>query len=139
MDDIADKKAYELAFLAKTEDGAETVLKLLKGSGAGIDLEGQVVKMPLAYPVEKEREAYFCYFHFSLEPGKLSEVETHLRVQPGILRFLVVTPPFMKNKPRAFFPQRRRAAPVASSGIERRPSSLPLSNEALEKQLKEMQ
>ena len=140
MDDQQDKKAYEIGFIAKAEDGAEVVLKALKDSGATIDLEGQVSKLLLSYPIKKTSEGYFGYFHFSLEPGKLADAENSLRINPAIPRFLIVTPPFAKQKPRAFFPQRRRAVPAAPVGTERK-SSFPqaLSNEALEQQLKQMQ
>ena len=139
MEEGIDKKTYEISFLSKTEEGAQEVLRILKNSGAAIELEGQVLKLPLAYPIKKEREAYFCFFHFSLEPQKIADAEQHLRMHPLLIRFLIVTPPFVKTKARSFFPPRRRPVSSASVGIERKQSAQPLSNEALERQLKEMQ
>ena len=135
MEEVNDKKSYEIAFLVKNEEDAQQVITLLKSAGAEIELEGSISKLNLAYAIKKERVLYFGYFHFSLEINEVKRLEDTLRMSPFIIRFLIVTPPFVKHKARSFLPQRRRPY-VSPRPAERKMPSL--SNEALEKQLKEI-
>lgn len=135
MEEPKDKKSYEIAFLVRNEEDAQQVIKLLKSAGAEIELEGAISRMTLAYPIKKEHSLYFGYLHFSLETKGVNRLEAGLRVSPFIVRSLIVTPPFVKSKTRPFLPPRRRPF-VSSQPIERKAPSL--SNEALEKQLKEI-
>jgi len=48
------KKLYEVSFLARSENGAATMVGHLVGAGAEIVNEGSLNKMKLAYPIEKE-------------------------------------------------------------------------------------
>ncbi len=135
-------KNYEIAFLAKDEKGAEGVLSTLKGRGAEILLEGPVEKITLAYKIKREMSAYFGYMHFRMPKADVAVIRKDLATHPFILRSLIVTPPFEKQKPlwegrpRAKF----AAPPVAAPQItpESPQSSLPLSNEALEKKIEEI-
>lgn len=136
-----DKREYELAFLAKTEEDAKGVLDALRGFQAEISFEGPVSRTTLAYRIKNEEVALFGYCNFSLLPEKIKELSGELRVKPGIIRFLVITPPFSKQKPRL------REMPTAAMQGDQRPvrSSKPhetkptsLSNEALEKKIEEI-
>src|SRR3989338_3229057 len=108
MDETSDKKFYEIAFLARNEEDAQQVIKLLKSAGAEIELECPISKINLAYAIKKENSAHFGYFHFLLETEKAKQLEDSIRINPLILRFLIITPPFVKNKTRSFLPPRRR-------------------------------
>ena len=136
MEELNDKKAYEISFVAAAEEDAKRLAAALKQTGAEIISESPLVKTTLAYQIEKKEEAYFGYMHFNIEPEKIVQVEKQFRVQPLVLRFLIVTPPFMKSKEKRQYVPRRRtsSAPVAT---EKKQASH-LSNEALEKQLKEI-
>ncbi len=135
MEESNDKKSYEIAFLVRNEEDAQQVIKLLKSAGAEIESEGAISKLNLAYPIKKEHSAHFGYFHFSLETEKVKQLEDSIRMNPLILRSLIVTPPFVKNKTRSFLPPRRRPVSFPQATERKTPS---LSNEALEKQLKEI-
>lgn len=131
----SDKKSYEIAFLVKNEEDAQRVLAALKTAGAEIALEGPISKINLAYPIKKENSLYFGYVHFLLEAEKVKQLEDSIRINPSIVRFLLITPPFVKNKTRSFAPPRRRPFFSPQPAERKTPS---LSNEALEKQLKEI-
>ena len=135
MEEFNDKKSYEIVFLARNEEDAQQVIKLLKSAGAEIELEGPISKITLAYAIKKEQSAHFGYFHFLLETEKVKQLEDSIRINPLILRFLIITPPFVKNKTRSFLPPRRRPSSFSQPAERKTPS---LSNEALEKQLKEI-
>jgi ribosomal protein S6 len=135
MEEMRDKKAYEISFIASSEDDAKRLMDALKQAGAAIIMESPLGRIALSYTIEKKNEAFFGYSHFEIEPEKVPQLEKQFRVQPPVLRFLIVTPPFMKSKEKKQYIPRKKtaAAPVVE---KKQPSHL--SNEALEKQLKEI-
>ncbi len=136
MEESNDKKAYEMSFVAVAEEDAGRLTGALKQVGAEIISESPLTRIPLSYPIEKKTEAYFGFFHFNIDPKEISQIEKQLRVQPIVLRFLIVTPPFSKSKEkRQYVPRKRTASTVPAAERKQVPH---LSNEALEKQLKEI-
>lgn len=142
MEKETNKKAYEIAFLSPLEAGHEEVVKLLVREGGEIVKEGPIEKIALAYPIEKHVSAYFGYLHFMMEPLNAKNLEHDLTTNNSILRYLIITPPFEPQKPRSM--GRPRGAKVQSqesapTAEKKSPaSSLPLSNEALEKKIEEI-
>ena len=136
MDELS-QKDYELSFLARDEKGAEAVLNLLKKWGAEITLEGPFERVALAYKIAGALSAYLGYFHLRLTPDKVQPLSQDLRAKGVTLRFLIITPPFVKGRVRpAGKSKTMRPAPIAPP--ERRPASLPISNEALERTIEEI-
>ncbi len=136
MEELNDKKSYEISFVAAAEEDAKHLADALKGVGAEITFESPLLKIFLAYPIEKKEEAYFGYFHFGFEPKEIVRLEKQFRVQPVVLRFLIITPPFVKARERRQYSPRRKMV-FTPPATERKQASH-LSNEALEKQLKEI-
>lgn len=137
MEEDIQTKEYEISFLGQDEAGKDAVLNLLRREGGEVVLEGPVEKIALAYDIEKHSSAYFGYFHFRLSPDRLPALQNDLGTENAVLRFLIVTPPFAKTKPRSL----GRPKTVSSSGsapAKPAPESLPLSNEALEKRIEEI-
>jgi ribosomal protein S6 len=128
------KKEYELSYLAKTEEAAKGVAEVLKSQGAEVTTDSPASKINLTYKIKGESSAYFGCLHFSAAPADVKPIEDVFRLKSDILRILVITPPFLKNKPRMVAPRPRTAKP---SIVEARPSE-PLSNEALEKKIEEI-
>jgi len=128
-------KEYEIAFLLRTEDTIAEVLGALKKHGAEMGFEGALKRLSLAYPVKKMMEAIFGYCHFKLQPAHVVLLEQTLRVNPAVIRFLIITPPFLKQ---AATPSRPRseARPREAQSVSAHP--LPLSNEDLEKKIGEI-
>ncbi|MDO8504412.1 MAG: 30S ribosomal protein S6 [Candidatus Liptonbacteria bacterium] len=138
-----DKKQYEISFLLKEEGGAGTISKFIKDLGGALELEGPVAKITLAYPIEKEKQGYFGYFHFSLAPGEVKNLEHEMETNPEILRHLIITPPFKKVAPRPRMDTGVRTiskAPVAPTSRQPEPAraSETLTNEDLEKRIEEI-
>lgn len=142
MEEPQDQKAYELSFLSKDEKGGSEVLELVKRLGGKIVLEGPFERISLAYPIKKEISAFFGFFHFRAAPDIVCVIDRDLRAHPSILRFLIVSFVYAKQKLREDMrPRPRTSMPVQLpvERIERKPAEpLPLSNEALEKKIEEI-
>ena len=130
------KKEYEIAFLLNEETDAPGLIEALKGAGAEIRMEGPVRKTALAYEIKKRTSAYFGFVQCAMDPAAAKALEGMLNLRPEVLRFLLITPPTMKEKPR-----------IQSMGAPARPGARPyepkaatpvLSNEALEKTIEEI-
>lgn len=135
MRDSDEKKEYEIAFLAKSEEAAKDLIGVIKAQGAEIVSESPVNKINLAYKIKKETSAYFGYAQFSALPENIKLMDDVLKNKGEILRYLIITPPYMKNKPRSIPPYRRSSKPVSEAKPQ---ATMPLSNEALEKKIEEI-
>lgn len=122
--------SYEISFLVNASEGAEAIKKLLADLKAEIITEGPVAEIQLAYPIEKKTSAFFGYTHFKLATEKMQELNDTLRLDKGVLRFLVITPIPAKPIPRRMETTPRPAKKAASND---------LSNEALEEKLAALQ
>jgi len=127
------KKEYELSYLAKTEEAPKDIADVLKSNGAEISNDSPAIKINLAYKIKKELSAYFGYMHFVAAPGSVKSIQDTLKMRPDVLRTLIITPPFLKNKPRMATPRPRILRPIP---VEK--PTAPLSNEALEKKIEEI-
>jgi len=88
------KKIYEISFWIRKdyepEEIEEKILSFLKD----LDLE-LIKKMPskmkdLAYPINKETQAYFGTIYLYSEPNKISLLEKKLKSLSEILRFVIL-------------------------------------------------
>ncbi len=133
-------KEYELAFLGQAEDVAQKANELVARLGGEVYLQSPVERIALEYKIKKNQSAYFGYFHLRMTPEQVEDLKRELNTFAPVARFLIVTPPFIKAKPRSLRP--RPASPAAGqapSAPERKPAEpLPLSNEALEKKIEEI-
>ncbi len=139
MEKEQDKKQYEVSFLLKEEGGLGSVVKFINASGGEIELESPVAKIALAYPIKKETQAYFGYIHFSALPGEIKNLEHEMETNLGVLRHLIITPPFKKAPPRQR-PEGALKAPVKQT-IPRPTTEIKsetLTNEDLEKKIEEI-
>lgn len=149
---LDDKKEYEITFIAVAEDGAIEVEKELAALGCAITGKGPLAAIKLAYPVKKHTTGYFGYVWFSAMAEDVKKLHNALSIKPGILRFLIVTPPVKvtvreNRAPRERGMQVKSAASEAPKEVpvsEARPQAAPtrapevLSNELLEKKLEEI-
>lgn len=133
MDELKDKKEYELAFVVKNDSAAGEIKDLILRSGAEITQEPNTSRIRLAYEIKKEREAIFGFMQFVLDPDAVKSISDSLNLRQDILRFLIVTPPPMKEKRRTEMPP-REIRPQRT--LE--PKTTPLSNQELEKKIEEI-
>lgn len=91
------QKNYEISFLVRGEEAAGSVVKHLNRLGAEISGEGSIGAIKLAYPIKKHETAHFGYIHFNAVPGLIADLKEALKFEEGILRYLIVTPAFVKD------------------------------------------
>ena len=68
----------------------EGILEEVGGKQMGKDLWG---KRGFAYAIKGQSEGNFVVYYYELDPSKLKEVSTALRITPKLLRHIVVKPP----------------------------------------------
>ncbi|MBI3638266.1 30S ribosomal protein S6 [Candidatus Wolfebacteria bacterium] len=92
MDQVEQKdKKYEISFLAtKESDRGEVVDTLSKYSASIID-ENQPSRTKLAYQIKKEAFGFLGGIFFSVDPLRIEEIKSDLRMKSSILRFLIVS------------------------------------------------
>lgn len=127
------KKKYEIAFLSKTEESSP-ILQSLTNRGLVILSENPLTKIRLAYPIKKENFAYFGYVHFEGDPAAIKNLRADLKLNPEVLRYLVITRPFGEKEV-------KKSEPAESAEPKEKLSLSPesvLTNEALEKKIEEI-
>ncbi|MEK7563395.1 MAG: 30S ribosomal protein S6 [Patescibacteria group bacterium] len=98
--DEADVRIYEVAVLLpypmaqkeehQTIKEIETIFKEAGAREVSKDVWGQ---RGLAYEIKGFNEGNFIVYHQEMDPGKLREIDTALRIVPGVLRHIMVKPP----------------------------------------------
>lgn len=123
------KREYEIAFLLKVENPS-IISQSLVNKGFAILSEEPLVKIRLSYPIKKEKYAYFGYFCFEGDSRTIENLRTDLKLNPEILRYLIITPPFEKKSIKKSTPFKPIEFPLPTEPI--------LTNEALEKKIEEI-
>jgi len=62
--------------------------ELLKREKGELLLTDHWGKRKLAYPVKKQRQGYYDWIYFQMEPGRISEIDRKLKMSESVLRFL---------------------------------------------------
>ena len=88
---------YELALVvnAKIEDDVRTatvekVKEMISTFGGEITNIDEAGKKTLAYEIQKMNVGYYYFIQFDAESGTPAELESRLRIQDNVLRFLCV-------------------------------------------------
>ena len=129
-------KTYEIGYLARGEEGASVLASHLTQIGATILFGSDLRNIKLTYPIQHLSSAYFGYVHFEALPDLISNLDAALKLDSQIIRFLVITPPVMRERsgsstePREI---REVARPKVEPGKE-----IPVSNDLLEEKLEEI-
>lgn len=128
---------YEVGYLARGEEGAGILMGHLKRLGAEILFEGEVKSIKLSYPVRHHSSAHFGYTHFKINPDLISGLSNALKLDSEIIRFLIITPPFLKDRnqvPESVPMQPRRVVKPKTEVSE----GGAVSNDLLEEKLEEI-
>lgn len=95
-----DVRVYEWCILYPYPIGQKEESDLLKEIdgyfaevGAKLILRDKWGRRGLAYPVGGFTEGNFVVYYFEMDPSKVKEVDTQLKISKGILRHLFVKPP----------------------------------------------
>lgn len=144
MEEVHDKKRYEIGFLAEGEEGSREVKDAIRKAEGVLEEEGPLQKIALAYPIKKRESADFRYIRFSALPAGAVALAKELRSASSVLRFLVISLTTSEEKgaertegadkrPRRSFESRPAADRPTGE-----PSASPLTNEVLEKKIEEI-
>jgi small subunit ribosomal protein S6 len=89
---------------------------LLRHEKGTIHLVEHWGKRKLAYTIKKQRQGYYEWFYFELEPGRIAEIDRKLKMSETILRFLIfkMEKIQIQNLNRELARRAEAAAPVAS-------------------------
>ena len=99
-------KTYELTYLISsilTEEEAKVLQskigELVVNEGGLIKDSPMPIRKKLAYPINKEVQAYLAVIDFQLKPEKLANLEKALKAETQILRYLLlIKKPFREMK-----------------------------------------
>lgn len=142
-----DPKNYELAYLLSLAVPEEEVLQkagqittLVEENKGVLKHSENPKKIKLAYPVKKEKTAYFGYTTFTIDPELLATLDKKIK-RPEILRYLL-TEEEIGRRPPAFRPQPSRPPflkqKLAPPKEETTKEEEKLDLEALDKKLEEI-
>ncbi len=91
-------KYYELTYLISSETKEESIKELAEEINSFIQKEKGVITKSenpfpetLAYPIKKQKTAFWVSSEFYLDPEKIEELRKKLKKETGILRFLLVS------------------------------------------------
>ena len=94
---MAEKRVYEVMFIAAPETADEDIAKLNDSITTLIETEGgSIVKLEdmgrrkLAYPINKKNDGYYVLFEIEGSGKEISELERRMRVNDTIMRYLTV-------------------------------------------------
>lgn len=88
-------RTYEVAAVFRHESetyqkGLESVRGLIQRVGGQIQKEEDMGERVLAYPIQKATVGHYMIFYSQLDPQRVNELENYLKLDPSLLRFLVV-------------------------------------------------
>jgi len=144
---------YELSFWFSSqleekaiEQKFDNLLKQLEKSGASIIFSQSPQLKQLAYPIKKERNAYFGYIQFEFSKDSLVHLEEGLKLNNDLIRFMVLNmkpkeeqkaprPAFRKS---AFKEKEEKEKPASVKVTEGKKEEKVISLEELDKKLSEI-
>jgi ribosomal protein S6 len=101
MDEI-NLKTYEISFLLEDESGADFIYENLNKYKAQILEHKDPVRINLAYPVKKQKSAFFGYVDFEMNPNDLLNFEKKIKQKNKVLRFMIISNPSTKKATTSF-------------------------------------
>jgi len=98
---------YELTYIlnpnlseAEVVSQAEKVRGFINALGGVIKNEKIWEKRRLAYPIKKQGFGFYVTSEFEMEPEKVVEIEGKLKLEPQVLRQLLLSKELIKDMPR---------------------------------------
>lgn len=139
MDQIEEKKEYELSFLLKDEEGIAALQGMLTKFGCTTTSQSEIKRIVLAYPIKKETSALFGYVYFMATPEHMKDFTHELRLESHVLRFLLINKPIKREFISASEGSPRRTSETSEKeALSEEKQSHAVTNEDLEKKLEEI-
>lgn len=135
---------YELCFWlqdpgtdAQPVEDLEKIRQAVEGSGASIIIERPLEKKFLAYPIKKQKSAFWGEIAFNCEPSSILKIQKALQYENNILRKMIVELKKPKKVKPSRQPERRKEAESVKD-VGREPAKANVSDETLDTKLKEI-
>ncbi len=96
---------YELMVIISSEIGSDAVNKRLEAIKKTLEKHGEIFfediwgERDLAYAIKKQNKGHYAVFDFEYKAEKIVDLETMLRLEPEVLRHLIVKLP-IKYQPK---------------------------------------
>ena len=94
---MAEKRVYEVMYIAAPETADEDVTKLNEAIQQQIERDGGAIvktelmgKRKLAYPIKKKTEGHYTLFEIEGSGQEIFELERRFRVNDAVIRFVTV-------------------------------------------------
>lgn len=101
QDQATDQKKYELMIILNPDIGenafkkrVEEIKKLISTQKGEIFFEDLWGVRDLAYAIKKHDRGFYAVFDFTLLPEMLKEIDATLRLEPEVLRHMIIALPF---------------------------------------------
>lgn len=94
---MAEKRVYEVMYIAAPETADEDVTKLNEAIQQQIEKEGGTIvktevmgRRRLAYPIQKKTEGHYTLFEIEGSGQEIAELERRFRVNDAVIRYITV-------------------------------------------------
>lgn len=127
-----EKRNYELAVLLDNETAEPAIADFLAKNQAEVYQKEGPKTVNLAYPIKKHASAALVVYCFSAPTEVVPTLKEDLKMQPNVLRSLLITPPVLKSKKIVV----RESRPISVD--IKPPRTEAVTNEALEETLEKI-
>ncbi len=141
-------RVYELAYhfipdLEEAEVAAhlKDLESLVGKQGGSVITSREPKKIHLSYPIDHKYYGFFGVVEFSAQAEAITGLNAALKLQDGILRFLLVVKPTGKKEIRALGDQRNRRSRINVAPTHRpstEPKAAPTEEKKIEKELEDV-
>lgn len=136
---------YELAFHlspnleeAKTVAIKQNIEEAITQNGGVISFSGMPTKTRLSYPIKHQNSSFFGYIQFnSANTGDLEQLNSQLKLEPEIIRYLVIKMPSESEKKQAALKQMKLKERAGKRASVKATIPAPVNKE-LDKQLEDI-
>ena len=69
---------------------SEKIKKIIEEHKGKLEKQDDWGRKDLAYPIKKKKTGFYLYWEFKLEPQDLSKIDKKLKIEEGVLRYLIL-------------------------------------------------
>lgn len=98
--------------------------ELLKREKANMIMVDHWGKRKLAYPIKRQRQGFYEWFYFEMEPGRIAEIDRKLKMSETVLRFMIIRMEKIQTQNILKEAARRQEAAQAPAAAEAQPPAV---------------
>lgn len=137
---------YELAFHlnpnldeAKVHEIKQNLENIITSNGGVISYSKEPEKIRLSYEIKHNRNSFFSYIQFNLSESKaLDELNEQIKLNPDILRYLIIKLPSDLQKKQSMLKQIKMKERLEKKAQSKPVAPRPAENKELDKKLEEI-